>query len=93
MSGTVAERSHVCLQNLRTIIDALASPDRTPGRVLHQQVVDELERFSLWIGNIGALNPPQSSLSLEYRLQEADDVLSHIYDLLDDLDEVTQQRM
>ena len=44
------------------------------------------------MGNIGALHRPESSMSLESRLREANDVLTHIQELLDDLNEVAGER-
>lgn len=74
---------------LKTIVSSLSDPGRQKSRVHHEQVNDELERFSLWMGNIGALHRPDSSMSLESRLREANDVLTHILELLDDLNEIT----
>jgi hypothetical protein len=56
------------------------------------QVKEELERLSLWVGNIGALHEPESPLSMESRLVEAQDVLSHILGLLEDIDDVACDR-
>lgn len=62
------------------------------GRVRHEQVNDELERFSLWMGNIGSSHGPESSMSLESRLHEANDILTHILELLDGLNVVAAER-
>ncbi|PVH96841.1 hypothetical protein DM02DRAFT_686847 [Periconia macrospinosa] len=91
MSVSVAEQCRECLTNFTAVASSLAEPDRKPSRVHPRQVKDELDRFSLWIGNIGALHPPMSSMSLESRLREAEEVLSHIQDLLEDLQEVVVQ--
>ncbi|KAF2498252.1 hypothetical protein BU16DRAFT_288004 [Lophium mytilinum] len=88
MSASVSAQCRACIQKLTTIVSTLSAPDRQKGRLHHAQVNDELERFTLWIGNIGALHPPESSLSLESRLREAKDVLTHVLELLDDLIEV-----
>ncbi|KAH7130070.1 hypothetical protein B0J11DRAFT_419470, partial [Dendryphion nanum] len=91
MPDSVAARSRKCRDKLSLIIDSLSSPSQGPRRISYEQVIDELARFSLWMGNIGALHLPKSPLSLESRLSEADEVLSHVHDLLEDLYEVADQ--
>jgi hypothetical protein len=81
-----------CVTTLNTIVSTLSNPDRQRGRVHYDQVNDELGRFSLWMGNIGALHRPESSMSLESRLHEANDILAHILELLNDLNEVAGAR-
>jgi hypothetical protein len=44
------------------------------------------------MGNIGALHQPETSMSLESRLREANDVFTHILELLNDLNEVAGER-
>ncbi|ERF76351.1 hypothetical protein EPUS_09435 [Endocarpon pusillum Z07020] len=88
MVASASEQCRTCITTLKTIVSTLSNPDRQKGRVHHEQINDELERFSLWMGNIGALHLPESSMSLESRLREANDVLTHILELLDDLNEV-----
>lgn len=92
MFTSVAEQCQSCLATLRSIISTLSTSEVRQRRVQSAQVNDELERFSLWIGNIGALHRPEASLSVETRLREANDVLAHIQELLDDLNEVAAER-
>ncbi|KAF7509478.1 hypothetical protein GJ744_008041 [Endocarpon pusillum] len=91
MVASVSGRCRACITTLKTIVSTLSDPARQKGRVHLEQVNDELERFSLWMGNIGALHLPESSMSLESRLREANDVLTHILELLDDLNEVARE--
>jgi hypothetical protein len=92
MVASVLEQCGACIATLKTIVSNLSQPDRQKGRVHHEQVNDELGRFSLWMGNIGALHRPESFMSLESRLREANDVLTHILELLNDLNEVAGER-
>jgi hypothetical protein len=92
MVASVSEQCRACVTTLKTIVSSLSDPDRQRRRVHHELVNDELERFSLWMGNIGALHLPGSPMSLESRLREASDVLTHILELLDDLNEVAGER-
>ena len=92
MVASVSERCHACITTLKAIVSILSGLDRQTARVHHEQVNDELERFSLWMGNIGSLHPPESTMSLESRLRGDNDVLTHILDLLDDLNMVAGER-
>ncbi|KAF2128932.1 hypothetical protein P153DRAFT_252351, partial [Dothidotthia symphoricarpi CBS 119687] len=91
MTLSVSEQCRSCLINLQEIISILSQPDRNDGHIKDTQVVEELERFSLFVGNIGALHRPESSMSIESRLHEANGVLTHVSGLLGDLDEVVAE--
>lgn len=82
-----------CITTLKTIISTLSDSDRQNGRTNDAQINDQLERFTLWIGNIGALHPPESPMSLESRLRDTNDVLTHVLDLLDNLNDVARERV
>ena len=88
MVASASEQCRACITTLKTIVSILSDPVRQKGRIHHEQINDELDRFSLWMGNIGALHRPESSMSLELRLREANDVLIHTLELLDNLNEV-----
>jgi hypothetical protein len=92
MSSTVAGQCGACIATLKRILSAISASEQSTAQVSHYQVNEELERLSLWIGNIGALHNPESLMSLETRLLEAGDILSHIRDLLGDLNEVADER-
>jgi hypothetical protein len=92
MVASVAEHCRAGIITLRTIISILSNRNIQKDRVRQEQVNDELERFSLWTGNIGALHQSESLDSLESRLCEANDVLAYILALLDDLNEVAKER-
>ncbi|KAF2119218.1 hypothetical protein BDV96DRAFT_642256 [Lophiotrema nucula] len=88
MSQSVSERCRVGIGHLKAIATALSSARRQGGPVGFDRVNDELERFTLWIGNIGALHHPDSPLSLEARLREAEDILTYVLELLEELTDV-----
>lgn len=50
-------------------------------------VSDALERFTLWAGNLGAILPQTSRLSLDRRLADAPETSERICEVLDDLAE------
>ncbi|KAG9250111.1 uncharacterized protein F5Z01DRAFT_428247 [Emericellopsis atlantica] len=90
MSASVSERCRRCVSILKSISSAAVDQSEQNHHIIinHKEVEDNLERLSLWTGNIGALHGPQSSLSLESRLQDEKKVLDLILDLLEDLAEV-----
>jgi hypothetical protein len=92
MATFVSERCQACIATLKNVVTRLSDADEARVRIQHYHVNDELERFTLWVGNIGALHRPESSMSIESRLREANDVLIHILGLLDDLNEVSGER-
>jgi hypothetical protein len=92
MSSSVSGQCGVCIATLKRILSAISASEQPIAQVIHDQVNEELERLSLWVGNIGALHRPESLMSLETRLLEASDILSHIRDLLGDLNEVVNER-
>lgn len=92
MVAPVSLQCRASITSLKIVVSILTKPPRQEIRLSHEQVNDELERFSLWMGNIGALHLPASSMSLESRLSEATEVLGYIIELLDDLNMVSQER-
>lgn len=92
MAATVSAQCHNIIKNLQSVISFLTIGGEPSSQVDQKQVVDELERFSLWVGNIGAAHLQESSLSLESRLREASDVLEFVAQLLEDLIEVAGER-
>lgn len=92
MAKPVSVQCRNCLNILQSLVSTLATPNGEETQIDEKQVVDTLERFSLWIGNIGAMHRPDSPLSLESRLCEASDVLEFVSQLLEDLAEVIGER-
>ncbi|KAF1950555.1 hypothetical protein CC80DRAFT_359652, partial [Byssothecium circinans] len=89
MASPISEQCRSCLTTLKCIASALSGSQSS--RISADQVTEELDRLSLWIGNIGGLHRPESPLSLESRLQEAEDVFSHICELLANLNDVASE--
>ncbi|KAL9093228.1 MAG: hypothetical protein Q9159_000405 [Coniocarpon cinnabarinum] len=91
MVESVSSQCQGCIKALKAIVSALCDLGRQKRRIHDKQVDNELERFSLWIGNIGAIHLPESPLSLESRLCDAEDILNHVLELLNNLYDVTQE--
>jgi hypothetical protein len=92
MAASVSEQCRSTLATLNKISGAVCKLEDQPAQSRGNRVNEELERLSLWAGNIGALHRPESPLSIETRLREAPDVLAHIQELLEDLKEVSDER-
>ena len=92
MAATVSAQCHNIIEILQSVISFLTVGGEPSSQIDQKQVVDELERFSLWVGNIGATHRAESLLSLESRLREASDVLEFVSQLLEDLTEVAAER-
>ncbi|KAL7800194.1 hypothetical protein V8C37DRAFT_364408 [Trichoderma ceciliae] len=88
MTTSASEKCRACITTLKTMLSILSHPDRHKGQIRHEQVDNELQKFCLWAGNIGALHPPKSPMSLETRLREANDILTHIMEILNWVNEV-----
>ena len=56
-------------------------------------IIDQLGRFNIWAGNIGAFQELPLPSSLDYRLREAPKVVRQVGELLDDLEETLHDVM
>ncbi|RPA83855.1 hypothetical protein BJ508DRAFT_413188 [Ascobolus immersus RN42] len=56
--------------------------DDANGVSQYDEILELYHRFGQWVGNLGAMHPPQNSLSLDYRLRNAHVVKNSLYDLL-----------
>jgi hypothetical protein len=72
-----------CFGGIYVILSEPGCPWRNVISPSHWQ--DELGRFKVWAGNIGALQPKEMESSLEYRLRDASRTRKHVLDFLQDL--------
>lgn len=90
-SGSILACSAHVRQLFRDTIAQLEPKDGPNGppesMTLARDVADALDRFSLWAGNLGALLPLTSRLSLDQRLADAPETSERICEVLDDLGE------
>lgn len=85
MDGTsIASRALLCQAKLNTLLHALEARGETRGDELSVLAVeDQVGRFRLWAGNIGAFQEGRSSL--DYRLRDAKFMAQNVQRLLDSL--------
>lgn len=88
---SVAEQCRSCIVTLREVVSTLTKINRTDSCIKDSNINEQLERFSIFVGNIGALHTPESPLSVEARLREASDVLLHISSLLNALNDIASE--
>lgn len=80
MDKTISSRCRKIQSELSRLLDILESDEVTtvPTSVTDFDVRDRLDRFALWAGNLGALQRPESKLSLDSRLAGSKDVRNSI---------------
>jgi hypothetical protein len=82
--ASIADRIHSCLESFNTLTRTLKVHIKEHGEDLSLLAVeDQIGRFRLWAGNIGALQEGRSSL--DYRLRDAQFVAENVLRLLDSL--------
>lgn len=90
---TISAKSHnirrrfldlITLTNEKCTSDSLS--------LLPSAIVDSLERFSLWAGNMGAMDSSLAPLSLDQRVVEAVDIRGEIHRQLDEIIEAIGDR-
>ena len=91
MAPSISTQCTACITTLKSIISSLANLKHRQGKVSHERVSEELDRFILWAGNIGAMHVPESPLSLESRLCDEKEILTYILELLDDINETSSE--
>ena len=83
-SHPISEKSTICLRFFREIEAVLQSTARPDLKLPVTLVSDELDRFKLWAGSIGAIyDPTHRDSSLDLRLVEAPRVASQVIAFLD----------
>ncbi|RYP79086.1 hypothetical protein DL771_000064 [Monosporascus sp. 5C6A] len=85
MTSSIADNVRKCIESFENVAsNVLGSPnagDDTEGKLTN--ITEELARFKVWSGNIGAHRKGRSSL--DYRLRDASNLQEHVNDLLEDL--------
>lgn len=81
-SGSIADHCQGVRESLLTMIHG---EDARRFQLLLPGLENILDKFILWAGNMGALHPPHSRMSLESRLAGSPEVRHQISELLEDL--------
>lgn len=88
----IASHGRLCVDyfdKLRLLLQD-QDPQKHAG-ISYSTVCDELGRFRIWAGNIGALHEKREKSSLEFRLREAPKIADQVVELLQDLSESLEE--
>ncbi len=80
----IVERAELCEQTLASL-QVAAKEGGSVGTSSLRDIQQLRDRFDQWTGNLGALQPASSPLSLEYRLRNSPDVRAVVGSLLGNL--------
>jgi hypothetical protein len=83
MANSIADQVDTCLQAFDSLITVLSDQDSSKQQEARVKFVDELDRFKVWAGNIGAHRRGQSSL--DYRLRDASHIRQRVLKFLSKL--------
>lgn len=87
---SIASWCGVCTRLFDQLCDLLRAPDSEfSGQISLVALQDELGRFRVWAGNVGAHQSGRTSL--DHRLREASQVHKQVTDLLSDLGRALQE--
>ncbi|KAH0545417.1 hypothetical protein FGG08_000558 [Glutinoglossum americanum] len=88
--AAIALEANLCRESFYHLCSLLTEPECVfIDQISHSAVMDELGRFGVWVGNIGALQDGPSSL--DYRLREASHIRQMVLKLLGDLNDTLQE--
>ncbi|MCJ1464450.1 hypothetical protein MMC07_003063 [Pseudocyphellaria aurata] len=91
-SSSVDTQTRLCLRyfdQLRVMLETSDPPK--PGGISYSTACDELGRFRIWAGNVGALQHGRSQSYLDSRLREDPKIFDQVVDLLEDLSESLEE--
>lgn len=86
---SVASSVSCCLQSFEDLVTQIQVTNAEFKQIEPPEVIDELGRFRVWAGNIGAHRKGRSSL--DYRLRDASHIRSKVQSLLFDLQGAIQR--
>lgn len=82
LAAASSEAAH-SFEQLCSLLYDTTCEDRSA--LTQHMVEDQLARFRIWSGNIGAFKHLPSMASLDYRLRESPNIATQVYDHLRDL--------
>lgn len=87
---TIASSVSDCIHSFENFVFQIRHTDAQASNMIEaSEVIDELGRFRVWAGNIGAHRKGLSSL--DYRLRDASHIKRKVQSLLSDLDDAIQR--
>lgn len=91
VAGTpsIASRYGVCIRSFERLCNLVTLDDEFPTQISLLALQDELGRFRVWAGNVGAHR--EGRISLDHRLREASQIHKQVTELLSDLGRALQE--
>ena len=86
----IAEYCDICLGEFDKLSAIIEQSQYEVHGIKNSELLDARSRFKIWLGNLGAQQPPFVQSSLDYRLREASKIKDQIIKLLQDLAEALQ---
>lgn len=94
MSSSIASKGRLCVRSFDQLSALLEDPyHEQQSGILKSATLDELGRFKIWAGNIGAFQESSSRSSLQFRLKEAPNIAIQAEELLDELNQCLEDSM
>lgn len=91
-TASIASHARLSLRYFDQLSLLLQDPDHQQhAAISYSAACDELGRFRIWAGNIGALQDDPKRTSLGFRLREAPRVANQVVELLQDLSESLEE--
>lgn len=88
----IAVHARNCVEGFKTLSNSCQDSTQEPQcQISHSMVCDELGRYKIWAGNLGALQEAYSPTSLDYRLKAQPKIENQIIELLEDLEETLEE--
>jgi hypothetical protein len=91
-SPTISKRCSEVKNLLEGLLAAVSKEPRDGFSITKDDISNQLDRFLLWAGNLGALRSPKSKLSLDQRLSSAPEVREQILRQFADIEEAVDDR-
>ena len=86
-ASAIATQACICVDDFKTLSSLVQGLGHQPQWISNSMICDELDRYRIWAGNIGAFQEAQSPVSLDYRLRAQPKIANQIIELLEDVEE------
>lgn len=85
--STLSQTALTCKEDIAGLLATTGMEDssRVTDLLREQDVIQIQERYDQWAGNLGALQPSSSALSLDHRLRDSSQVRKLVLSTLQDL--------
>ncbi|SLM36315.1 hypothetical protein LPUS_05843 [Lasallia pustulata] len=86
-ASAIATQARSCIDDFKILSSLVQDLGHQSQWISNSMICDELGRYQIWAGNIGAFQEAQLPVSLDYRLRAQPKIAKQIIELLEDLEE------